>query len=58
MTKVRDDFEGVVYIDGKAYGAGDEIPEGVEVGDHLLPEEGKKDAAAKDAGPSKPSSSK
>jgi hypothetical protein len=36
--KVRDDFEGVVHLpdQGLVLKAGDEIPEGVEVGDHLV----------------------
>jgi hypothetical protein len=52
--RIRDDFEGVVYIDGRPYGAGDEIPAGAEVGDHLLPEKGSK-GAAKDESAAKPS---
>lgn len=42
MAKIRDDFEGVTFIftpDGVALpplAAGDEIPDGVTVGDHLL----------------------
>lgn len=39
--KIRDDFEGVtfVYVDGHPIElrAGDEVPKGAKVGDHLLP---------------------
>lgn len=34
--KIRDDLEGVVHVDGKVLAAGDTIPDGVEVGDHLI----------------------
>lgn len=35
--KVRDDFEGVIHlpIEGLVLRAGDDIPEGVQVGDHV-----------------------
>ena len=35
MAKIRDDYEGVVYVDGRALVAGDGIPAGVRVGGHL-----------------------
>lgn len=35
MAKIRDDFEGVVYVGGRALVAGDGIPAGVRVGGHL-----------------------
>lgn len=40
MVKLRDDLDGVVFLNGQAYKAGDEIPEGVRVGGHLT-EDGK-----------------
>lgn len=40
MVKLRDDLVGVVYLNGHAYSAGDEIPDGVRVGGHLT-EDGK-----------------
>lgn len=36
MTKLRDDLDGVVYIDGNAYKAGDEVPDGATVAESLL----------------------
>ncbi|QHJ86345.1 hypothetical protein SEA_KUWABARA_8 [Gordonia phage Kuwabara] len=36
MAKIRDDLEGVVYVSGQVLKAGDTIPDGVEVGDHLV----------------------
>lgn len=36
MTKLRDDLDGVVYIDGAAYKAGDEVPRGAIVAASLL----------------------
>lgn len=40
MAKIRDDLEGVVYLeiegDRVMLRAGDTIPDGVEVGDHLV----------------------
>lgn len=52
MSKIRDDFEGVVmaYDEGGlpvALVAGDDIPAGVEVGDHVLADAGAKKAPAK-----------
>ena len=44
MAKIRDDFEGVVYVDGLTLGAGDRIPAGVRVGGHLTD-------SGKDVGP-------
>ena len=44
MAKIRDDFEGVVYVDGLTLGAGDKIPAGVRVGGHLTD-------SGKDVGP-------
>ncbi|QMU19347.1 hypothetical protein [Gordonia rubripertincta] len=35
MAKIRDDLEGVVYVANVVLKAGDTIPDGVEVGDHL-----------------------
>lgn len=35
MVKIRDDFDGVVFIGGETYRAGDVIPEGARVGGHL-----------------------
>lgn len=59
MAKIRDDLEGVVWfdVDGKKVklAAGDTVPEGIEVGDHLLSGESsatrarRKPAAAKDS---------
>lgn len=48
--KIRGDFEGVVYVDGKALKAGDEVPEGVDVGDHLFdpPKQSAKKSAESD----------
>lgn len=48
--KIRDDLVGVVYVDGNVLQAGDEVPEGVELGDHLFdeaPAESAKKPAAK-----------
>lgn len=39
--RIRDDFEGVVHVPGQlgvTLKAGDEVPEGVEFGDHLFDE--------------------
>ena len=40
MAKIRDDLEGVVWfdVDGQKVkiAAGDTVPDGIEVGDHLL----------------------
>lgn len=35
MTKIRSDFEGSVFLNGKPYAAGDKVPDGVHVGAHL-----------------------
>ncbi|QZN86892.1 hypothetical protein [Cellulomonas sp. C5510] len=35
MVKLRDDLVGVVYLNGRAYSAGDEVPDDVRVGAHL-----------------------
>lgn len=40
MVKIRDDLDGVVFLNGQAYAAGDEVPKGVRVGGHLT-EDGK-----------------
>ena len=40
MVKLRDDLVGVVYLNGRAYSAGDEVPDDVRVGGHLT-EDGK-----------------
>lgn len=34
-VKLRNDLDGVVFIGGVAYGAGDKVPDGVAVGGHL-----------------------
>lgn len=34
--KIRDDLTGVVYAGGSVLVAGDDVPAGVKVGDHLL----------------------
>ena len=44
MAKIRDDYEGVVYVDGLTLEAGDKIPAGVRVGGHLTD-------SGKDVGP-------
>lgn len=36
MAKIREDLEGVVSVDGHVLYAGDEVPDGVEVGEHVL----------------------
>lgn len=36
MRKIRADLVGVVLAEGRNYAAGDEIPEGVAIGDHLV----------------------
>lgn len=33
--RIRDDLEGVVHVAGVVLAAGDTIPDGVEVGEHL-----------------------
>ena len=46
MSKVRDDLTGSVLVsNGTFLHAGDEIPEGVTVGDHLIAEEAPKPRA-------------
>ena len=35
MAKIRDDYEGVLYVGGLTLEAGDKIPAGVRVGGHL-----------------------
>lgn len=43
--RIRDDFEGVVHVPGVGVlKAGDEEPEGVELGDHLFGESGDESA--------------
>ena len=39
MAKIREDLAGVVSVDGFNLSAGDEVPEGVTVGDHVLAQE-------------------
>lgn len=39
MAKIREDLIGVVSVGGLSLSPGDEIPEGVTVGDHVLAEE-------------------
>ncbi|WP_054953087.1 hypothetical protein [Flaviflexus massiliensis] len=36
MAKIRGDLKGVVIIGGKTYRAGDIVPAGVTVGDHVV----------------------
>ena len=46
MAKIRDDLTGSVLVSNGAFlHAGDEIPEGVTVGDHLIAEEAPKPRA-------------
>lgn len=46
MAKIRDDLTGSVLVsNGTFLHAGDEIPEGVTVGDHLIAEEAPKPRA-------------
>ena len=45
MAKIRDDYEGVLYVGGLTLVAGDKIPAGVRVGGHLTD-------SGKDVGPS------
>ncbi|TLF33235.1 hypothetical protein [Microbacterium sp. 5K110] len=62
MAKIRDDLEGIALTEtGLILRAGDKIPKGVKVGDHLLAEknaddvyadEGKEDGAGSDTGSS------
>ena len=51
MSRIRDDLEGVVIVatDGNpiVLKAGDDIPDGVEVGDHVKAGDDKKPAARK-----------
>lgn len=44
MAKIRDDYEGVLYVGGLTLEAGDKIPAGVRVGGHLTD-------SGKDVGP-------
>ena len=44
MAKIRDDYEGVLYVGGLVLEAGDKIPAGVRVGGHLTD-------SGKDVGP-------
>lgn len=39
MAKIRDDLVGVVSVGGLNLGAGDVVPDGVTVGDHVLAQE-------------------
>lgn len=39
MAKIRDDLQGVVSVDGVNLSAGDAVPDGVTVGDHVLAQE-------------------
>lgn len=36
MAKLRDDLVGVVYVEGRAFGAGDDLPDGAVVSDSLV----------------------
>ncbi len=36
MAKIRNDLVGAVHVDGHVLYAGDEVPDGVTVGDHVL----------------------
>ena len=42
--RIRSDLVGVVHVDGAVLAAGDEVPEGVTVGDHLVAAEKVKEA--------------
>lgn len=44
--QIRGDLDGVVYVAGMVLAAGDTIPDGVTVGDHLIEKE-KAGAASK-----------
>ena len=49
MAKIRDDLTGSVLVSNGAFlHAGDEIPEGVTVGDHLIAEEAPKPRAKRE----------
>lgn len=50
MAKLRDDLVGVVYIDGKAYGAGEDLPDGVSVSSSLTAPEAPAEAPARKRG--------
>lgn len=39
MAKIREDLSGVVSVDGVNLKAGDTVPSGVTVGDHVLAQE-------------------
>jgi hypothetical protein len=51
--KIRDDFVGVVHLDGRVLKAGDEEPEGVTLGDHLF-EKGSAEAESHEDKPAAP----
>ena len=52
MAKIRDDLVGVVYLkDGRKLAAGDTVPDGVELGEHVLAKT--RARAAKDDGDAK-----
>ena len=58
MAKIRQDLEGIIVIGDLKLRAGDTIPAGITVGDHLVekearPKAGKGSAAAKKATPAK-----
>ena len=36
MAKLRDDLVGVVYVEGRAFGAGDDLPDGADVAASLV----------------------
>ena len=36
MAKIREDLVGAVHVDGHVLYAGDTVPDGVTVGDHVL----------------------
>lgn len=55
MAKIRDDLEGIALTEtGLILRAGDEIPEGVKVGGHLLAEKNADEGAAGSSGGQNP----
>ena len=48
--KIRSDLVGVVHVDGVVLAAGDTIPDGAVVGEHLIESEGAEDGTRKRGG--------
>lgn len=46
MANLRDDLDGVVYIGGKAYKAGDQLPDGADIAASLVATETKSEKTA------------